>query len=327
MRTEVNVIHCGDSLEVLKSLPDDFVNCCITSPPYYALRDYGEEKQIGREATPEEYIDRLVSVFHEVKRILTPDGTLWLNIDDTYCGTGSKGESCDPKYPNGRNGQSVSLNKKAHRCKPKDLIGIPWLAALALRSDGWYLRSSIIWQKGNTMPESCKDRPSRCYEYVFLLTKSKKYYYDWQAIAEPIAPTTAARMKGSRGEHNKYANTVPGQNHAQRINAPRRKGAYTDEMISPVRNKRNVWQINTVPYKGGHFATYPPKLVETCLLAGCPENGIVLDPFFGSGTTGMVAKAQSRRYIGIELNPEYCKLAMQRIGGDENEQRSGESPG
>lgn len=327
MRTEVNVIHCGDSLEVLKSLPDDFVNCCITSPPYYALRDYGEEKQIGREATPEEYIDRLVSVFHEIKRILTPDGTLWLNIDDTYCGTGSKGESCDPKYPNGRNGQSVSLNKKAHRCKPKDLIGIPWLAALALRSDGWYLRSSIIWQKGNTMPESCKDRPSRCYEYVFLLTKSKKYYYDWQAIAEPIAPTTAARMKGSRGEHNKYANTVPGQNHAQRINAPRRKGAYTDEMISPVRNKRNVWQINTVPYKGGHFATYPPKLVETCLLAGCPENGIVLDPFFGSGTTGMVAKAQSRRYIGIELNPEYCKLAMQRIGGDENEQRSGESPG
>lgn len=327
MRTEVNVIHCGDSIEVLKSLPDDFVNCCITSPPYYALRDYGEEKQIGREATPEEYIDRLVSVFHEIKRILTPDGTLWLNIADTYCGTGSKGESRDPKYPNGRNGQSVSLNKKAHRCKPKDLIGIPWLAALALRSDGWYLRSSIIWQKGNTMPESCKDRPSRCYEYVFLLTKSKKYYYDWQAIAEPIAPTTAARMKGSRGEHNKYANTVPGQNHAQRINAPRRKGAYTDEMISPVRNKRNVWQINTVPYKGGHFATYPPKLVETCLLAGCPENGIVLDPFFGSGTTGMVAKAQSRRYIGIELNPEYCKLAMQRIGGDENEQRSGESPG
>lgn len=303
MRVETNTIHCGDSLEVLKTLPDNFANCCITSPPYYALRDYGEQGQIGQEAAPEEYIARLVSVFHEVKRVLTPDGTLWLNIADTYCGTGSKGS-----------------------CKPKDLIGIPWLAALALRADGWYLRSSIIWQKGNTMPESCKDRPSRCYEYVFLLTKSKHYYYDWAAIAEPIAPTTAARMKGQRGEHHKYAAGIPGQGKVQKINAPRRKGTYTDEMISPVRNKRNVWQINTVPYKGGHFAAYPPKLVETCLLAGCPENGIVLDPFFGSGTTGKVAKSLNRRYIGIELNPAYCKLAMQRIGGDEHSQGT-ESPG
>jgi len=327
MRAETNTIHCGDSLEVLKTLPDNSVNCCITSPPYYALRDYGEKQQIGRETTPEEYIDRLVSVFHEVKRVLVHDGTLWLNIADTYCGTGSKGSYTDPKYPKGRNGQSVSLANKVQGCKPKDLIGIPWLAALALRADGWYLRSSIIWQKGNTMPESCKDRPSRCYEYVFLLTKSKKYYYNWAAIAEPIAATTAARMKGQRGEHHKYAAGIPGQGKVQRINAPRRKGTYTDEMISPVRNKRNVWQINTVPYKGGHFAAYPPKLVETCLLAGCPENGIVLDPFFGSGTTGKVAKDLNRRYIGIELNPEYCKLAMQRIGGEKHEQGSSESPG
>lgn len=317
MSIETNTIHCGDSLQVLQTLPDNAVNCCITSPPYYALRDYGAENQIGREATPEAYIDRLVSVFHEVRRVLTPDGTLWLNLADTYCGTNSKGENRDPKYPKGRNGQGVSLNQTAQGCKTKDLIGIPWLAALALRADGWYLRSSIIWYKANPMPESTRDRPSRCYEYVFLLTKSKKYYYDWQAVAEPIAPTTAARMKSGRSETHKYANGIPGQDKQQQINNPRKPGAYTDEMILPIRNRRNVWQINTVPYKGGHFAAYPPKLVETCLLAGCPENGIVLDPFFGSGTTGKVAKDLNRRYIGIELNPAYCKLAMQRIGGDE----------
>lgn len=317
MSLETDKIHCGDSLEVLKILPDNAVNCCITSPPYYALRDYGEEKQIGREATPEEYISRLVAVFHEVKRVLTPDGTFWLNIADTYCGTGSKADCNDPKYPNGRNGQQVAINHRAPGCKPKDLIGIPWLAALALRADGWYLRSSIIWHKANPMPESCKDRPTRCYEYVFLLAKSKKYYYDWQAVAEPIAPATATRMKNRIGSENKYTDPLPGENHPQTMIRSREKGTYTDERISPVRNRRNVWQINTVPYSGGHFAAFPPKLAETCLLAGCPVGGIVLDPFFGSGTTGKVAKDLNRRYIGIELNPEYCKLALQRIGGDE----------
>lgn len=314
--TGAGVIHCGDSLEVLKTLPESSVNCCVTSPPYYALRDYGTSGQIGREATPEEYIDRLVSVFHEVKRVLTPEGTCWVNIADTYCGTGSKAEHTDPKNPKGRNGQQVAVNHRAPGCKPKDLIGIPWLLALALRGDGWYLRSSVIWHKGNAMPESTRDRPTRCYEYVFLLTKSKKYYYDWQAVAEPIAPQTASRLKSGRGKHNKYADTVPGQNRAQKINAPREKGAYSDEMIVPVRSRRNVWQINTVPYHGGHFAAFPPKLAETCILAGCPVGGIVLDPFFGSGTTGMVAKQLSRRYIGIELNPDYCELAKQRIDGD-----------
>ena len=168
------------------------------------------------------------------------------------------------------------------------------------------------------MPESTRDRPTRCYEYVFLLTKSKKYYYDWQAVAEPIAPTTAVRLKSGGGKGNKYAATVPGQNQPQKINRPRRKGAYTDEMISPVRSRRNVWQINTASYRGGHFAAFPPKLAETCILAGCPVGGIVLDPFLGSGTTAAAAKSLSRRYVGIEINPEYCTLAKQRIGGDEH---------
>ena len=319
MRLETDKIYCGDSLQVLKTLPDNSIDCCVTSPPYYALRDYGEDGQLGREDTPEEYIERLVAVFHEVKRVLTPHGTCWLNIADTYCGTNSKGESRDPKYPKGRNGQTVSLTQKVKGCKPKDLIGIPWLAALALRGDGWYLRSSIIWYKANPMPESTRDRPSRCYEYIFLLTKSKKYYYDWQAVAEPIAPTTAARMKNGRGENNKYAAAaIPGQNRRQPINSPRKKGAYADEMILPIRNRRNVWQINTVPYRGGHFAAFPPKLAETCILAGCPVGGVVLDPFLGSGTTAAAAKNLDRRYIGIELNPEYCTLAAKRIGGEKD---------
>ena len=244
MRIETDKIYCGDSLEVLKTLPDNALQCVVTSPPYYALRDYGADGQIGREATPEEYVSRLVAVFHEVKRVLTPEGTCWLNIADTYCGTGSKADHHDPKYPQGRNGQQVSINHHAPGCKPKDLIGIPWLVALALRADGWYLRSSIIWYKGNPMPESTRDRPSRCYEYVFLLTKSRKYYYDWQAVAEPIAPATAGRMKNKVGSGNKYTDTVPGQNSAQTINRPRKKGAYTDEMITPIRSRRNVWQIN-----------------------------------------------------------------------------------
>ena len=318
MRIETDKIYCGDSLQVLQTLPDNCLDCCVTSPPYYALRDYGTDGQIGREATPEEYVSRITAVFHEVKRVLTPEGTCWLNIADTYCGTGSKADHQDPKYPKGRNGQQVAVNHRAPGCKPKDLIGIPWLVALALRGDGWYLRSSIIWHKGNAMPESARDRPTRCYEYVFLLTKSKKYYSDWQAVAEPIAPTTAVRLKSGVGKGNKYAATVPGQNQPQKINRPRRKGAYTDEMISPVRSRRNVWQINTASYRGGHFAAFPPKLAETCILAGCPVGGIVLDPFLGSGTTAAAAKSLSRRYIGIEINPEYCTLAKQRIGGDEH---------
>lgn len=315
-RQKTDCIINRDALLALRELPAESVDCCVTSPPYYALRDYGLDAQIGREDTPEEYISRLVAVFREVKRLLRPEGTLWLNIADTYCGTGSKADHQDPKYPKGRNGQQVAVNHRAPGCKQKDLIGIPWLLAFALRADGWYLRSDIIWQKENPMPESCKDRPSRCYEHVFLLAKSKNYYYDAAAIAEPISLKTAARYRGGRSAGSKYAAQIPGQGKPQGLNQAR-SGGYYDEALMPVtRNKRDVWIINTVPYKGGHFAAFPPKLAETCILAGCPKGGVVIDPFFGSGTTGKAAKDLGRYYIGIELNSEYCALARARIGGE-----------
>lgn len=304
-----------DALYALQELPADSVHCAVTSPPYYALRDYGLDAQIGREDTPEQYIERLTEVFHELKRVLRPDGTFWLNIADTYCGTGSKGSYTDPKNPKGRNGQRIARNNHVPGCKQKDLIGIPWLLAFALRADGWYLRSDIIWQKENPMPESCKDRPSRCYEHIFLLTKSKHYYYDAAAIAEPIAPTTAARYKRGNGARRKYSEGIPGQGKVQGLNRPRDGGYYDDALMPTTRNKRDVWLINTVPYKGAHFAAFPPKLAETCILAGCPRGGVVLDPFLGSGTTGKAAKDLDRHYIGIELNSEYCALARARIGG------------
>ena len=309
---ELDTIFCGDALDVLRTLPDNFVHCCITSPPYYALRDYGVDGQIGREDTPAQYVARLTEVFSEVRRVLLPSGTLWLNIADTYCGTGSKGDHLDPKNPSGRNGQCVSLAQRVENVKAKDMIGIPWMLAFALRDRGWYLRSDIIWQKANPMPESCKDRPSRCYEHIFLMAKSRKYYFNAEAIAEPVAESTPMRMRRKFGK-NKYSAGIPGQTH-QHLNDYRPNG-YAEEDIPLLRNKRDVWQINSVPYKGAHFAAYPPKLVETCLLAGCPQDGIVLDPFLGSGTTAAVAKQMGRHYIGIELNPDYCALAEQRIGG------------
>lgn len=313
----VDTIINRDALYALRELPAESVHCCVTSPPYYGLRDYGMDAQIGRENTPEQYIQRLVEVFHELYRVLRPDGTFWLNIADTYCSTGSKNIHSSPKNPKGRNGQQISINHYAQGCKHKDLIGIPWLLAFALRSDGWYLRSDIIWYKDNPMPESVKDRPTRSYEHIFLLTKEKKYYYDALAIAEPIAPATAARYKCGNSSNSKYAGEVPGQGKSQRLNRARSGGYYADELIPTVRNRRDVWRINTVPYKGGHFAAYPPKLAETCILAGCPKGGIVIDPFFGSGTTGLAAKNLDRHYIGIELNIDYCTLAKVRIGGDE----------
>mgnify|MGYP004718016555 FL=1 len=309
---ETDRILCGDALEMLRTLPDNSVHCCVTSPPYYALRDYGVDGQIGREDTPAQYVARLTDVFSEVRRVLRPSGTLWLNIADTYAGKGNQGDSVDPKYPNGRTGQTVAINRRVEGCKAKDMIGIPWMLAFALRDSGWYLRSDIIWMKANPMPESCKDRPSRCYEHVFLLTKSRSYYYDAAAIAEPVAESTPMRMRRKFGK-NKYSAGIPGQAH-QHLNDYRPNG-YAEEDIPLLRNKRDVWQINSVPYKGAHFAAYPPKLVETCLLAGCPQDGIVLDPFLGSGTTAAVAKQMGRHYIGIELNPDYCALAEQRIGG------------
>ena len=213
-------IYCGDALTVLKTLPDNSVNCCVTSPPYYALRDYGVDGKIGREETPALYVERLTSIFREVRRVLTPDCTLWLNIADTYAGKGNQGESLDPKYPNGRTGQVVALNGKVEGCKAKDMIGVPWLLAFALRADGWYLRSDIIWQKANPMPESTKDRPSRCYEHIFLLSKSRRYYYDADAIAEPVAETTVRRMKGARSTATKHDSRISRKSICQELPEP-----------------------------------------------------------------------------------------------------------
>lgn len=309
MKTDT-IINC-DALCALRELPEESVHCCVTSPPYYALRDYGIEAQIGREDTPEQYIERLVGVFRELRRVLRSDGTFWLVIADTYCGTGNKGGRTDPKNPKGRNGQGVSIARQVAGCKQKDLIGIPWLLAFALRADGWYLRSDIIWQKENAMPESAKDRPARCYEHVFLLTKSKKYSYDAAAIAEPAVSATAAGCRTRRSAGAKHADGMTAQetDRAESGGHSHDGGAFMPAM----RNRRDVWRINTVPYKGGHFAAFPPKLAETCIRAGCPEGGIVLDPFLGSGTTAAAAKRLHRHYVGIEINAEYCALAEARI--------------
>lgn len=292
MTIELDTIYTGDALEVLRGLPDGSVNCCVTSPPYYALRDYGMDGQIGRESSPKEYVSRLTEVFAEVRRVLRPDGTLWLNLGDTYAGRG-EGE-----------------------IKPKDLIGIPWMAAFALRDDGWYLRNDIIWMKENPMPESVKDRCTRCHEHIFLFSKSKQYFFDYKAISEPVTESTKERLKRGIAGSNKYGAPIPGQPKVQTINLPREHGSISDGEINPLRSKRDVWIVNTVPFKGGHYAAYPPKLVESCILAGCPVGGVVLDPFMGSGTTGMVAKQHDRHYVGIEINPEFAALAEARIGGD-----------
>ena len=300
----------GDALSVLKTLKDESVNCCVTSPPYYNLRDYGVDGQIGLEETPEEYIQKLVEIFREVRRVLTKDGTLWVTIADSYAGSG-KGASNYPdnakKYKQGTNKGSVGsyLSKTVSAdCKPKDLIGIPWMLAFALRADGWYLRSDIIWAKNNPMPESVKDRCTKSHEYIFFLTKSPKYYFDDEAIAEPVKDSTIKRLSQPNLENQNGSYTPSKANGAMKAAAPRYGGKkYTENPdafyrtksghaydFRPKRKKRDVWNVSTQPYKGAHFATFPPKLIEPCILAGCPAGGIVLDPFAGSGTTGMVAR-------------------------------------
>jgi DNA modification methylase len=297
------IIH-ADAVDGLKTIPDNTVNTCVTSPPYYRLRDYGVAGQIGLEDTPEAYIDRLVTVFREVKRVLKSDGTLWVVINDSYNGSGKGGGN--------KNTAVCTSPTSLVDLKPKDMIGIPWMLAFALRDDGWYLRNDIIWYKGNPMPENVQDRCSRAYEHIFLFAKSKKYYFNADTIADPIKQSSVERMKRGRSDNNKYVNGIPGQP-KQSINGPRVKNSISDELIPVTRNKRDVWEINTVPYKGAHFAAFPPKLVETCILAGCSAGGIVLDPFAGSGTTCMVAKQLDRRYIGIEINADYCRLAEKRV--------------
>lgn len=310
---KLNYIYQGNCLEVLKSFEDKCINCCVTSPPYYGLRDYGVEGQIGNEDTPFDYVDKLVNIFAEVRRVLKDDGTLWLNLGDSWAGSsqgaGTKHPTPKQASNHGTNymttEQHVSKLKHVEDCKPKDLIGIPWMVAFALRESGWYLRQDIIWAKGNPMPESVKDRCTKSHEYIFLLSKNRKYYYDYQAIKEPAVTKATVRDKNKEGYQADYAK-------GDRFSKGERVyGA------DGMRNKRDVWNVNTKPCKEAHFATYPDTLIEPCILAGCPEGGVVLDPFMGAGTTGMVAKRYNRNYVGIELNTEYIDIANKRIENDQ----------
>jgi len=346
-------ILVGDCRETLKTIPDGSVNCCVTSPPYWGLRDYGTAKweggtdpecdhvveskhqkqgktsaragrsnsesqrndnfsavcdrcgatridsQIGREASPELYVARLVAVFREVKRVLRDDATLWLNLGDSYASDNKWGGSTGEKHSSELHGEPVGRSKRNSGLKTKDLVGIPWRVAFALQADGWYLRQDIIWSKANAMPESVIDRCTKAHEYIFLLAKSQKYYYDADAISEPfISNVRTTRERG----------TEPSQKRA--LGQAQQAGAY-----SPTgrRNRRSVWTVSTEPCKSAHFAVFPTKLIRPCILAGCPAGGTVLDPFFGAGTTGVVCTELSREYIGCELNPKYAAIAKRRI--------------
>lgn len=304
-------ILCGDAAEVLKSLPQESVNMCVTSPPYYGLRDYGENGQIGIEQSPDEYIARLVKVFDEVYRVLTKDGTLWLNIGDSYAGSGKGPMTLSA---NGKSKDVFDMHNRIYEVpkswsgiKLKDLIGIPWMLAFALRERGWYLRSDIIWYKKNCMPESAKDRPTKTYEHIFLLAKSRQYYFDYKAIQEPLKEVSKARYKYGRSNNSKYSEdkTLQGIN---------RQHEDFSDFDQEYRLKRDVWEVSTNTYKmDEHFAMYPEKLIEPCILAGSKVGGVVLDPFFGSGTTGAVAKRIGRDFIGIDLNARYLAKAKERI--------------
>lgn len=309
----------GNVLDVLPTIDAGRFQCCVTSPPYWGLRDYGHAEQLGLEATPREYVDNMVAVFREVRRVLRDDGTLWLNIGDSYAGSGRGG------YPGGRTGLEGSVEGQdgaraakcemkhrrsvdggaigrrwspvPHTLKRKDLCGIPWRLAFALQDDGWYLRSDIIWHKPNPMPESVTDRPTKAHEYVFLLAKSEGYFYDADAIAEP------SRWSGqNRSSRDPEPSAVPG--------APAHKGLLDD--VKPTANARTVWTIASKPYNGAHFATMPPELAQRCILAGSRIGDEVLDPFLGSGTTGMVAEQLWRKWFGIELQPSYEPLIRGR---------------
>ena len=298
----------GNCKNVLKTLPAKLVNCCVTSPPYYGLRDYGEDEQVGLEDTPEKYVERIVDIFREVKRVLKDDGTLWLNLGDSYASVHTGGHK-SAKSTVGANKvgiQEIRQSKgkpESYGLKNKDLIGVPWMVAFALRADGWYLRQDIIWHKPNPMPESVKDRCTKSHEYIFLLSKSPKYYYDGEAISE-----LTIYHKG-----NVYGNRNSGTGLARGLGENADRQGNFSSVNDGTRNKRSVWEVSTKPYKEAHFATYPEKLIEPCILAGCPEKGIVLDPFFGAGTTGLVALKQKKNYIGIELNPEYIEIAEKRL--------------
>ena len=306
------VLYVGDARDVLKRLPDESVDCCVTSPPYWGLRDYGHENQIGLEQTPTGFVGSMVAVFSEVRRVLKPTGTLWVNLGDTYCHDlkwgGRSGNKNEEKvgYPRPRERRSSGV-------KPKDLVGIPWSVALALREDGWYLRSDVIWHKPNAMPESVTDRPTKAHEYVFLLTKAQSYFYDADAIRESWADWRQGDPypSGNRPEQGKYRDVRGDRGITQ---APKRGlTGIPWEDDGRGRNARTVWSITTAGYAEAHFATFPLELPRRCIAAGCPAGGTVLDPFMGSGTTALAARGLGRRTIGVELNPEYAGLCASRL--------------
>ena len=360
------MIYEGDALAVLKTLKSESVQMCVTSPPYYGLRDYGVAGQIGLEDTPEQFIQRLVDVFREVRRVLKNDGTLWVNIGDSYAGSGKGAwqnkEVQKEVYVPDSNSPQCKMQKVWCGIKPKDLIGIPWMLAFALRADGWYLRQDIIWHKPNPMPESVRDRCTKSHEYIFLLSKSPKYYFDYEAIQEEsissdTRPSALIRARerdyqtkdalfpeaylkpkhpiggvkrGEQGdEHyrtasgNEWIPTVRHNNIAEKGRHPNsftliRAEGMADEVYL-VRNKRDVWKVATKPYSGAHFATYPEDLILPCILAGTKQGDVVLDPFNGAGTTGVVCAKTGREYIGIELNPKYIKILEERISSVKND--------
>jgi len=288
----------GDALAVLRGMEAESVQTCVTSPPYWGLRDYGVAGQLGLEKTPEEYTAKLVAIFAEVRRVLRKDGTAWVNLGDSYIANGSK-QVPQTKAHLGSGYAGPNRNEQTG-LKPKDLVGIPWRVAFALQADGWYLRSDIIWHKPNPMPESVTDRPTKAHEYVFLLSKSAKYFYDADAIAEP-----AVFVGATRHLYIDNASVFARPDNGSR--------ARTGKPQASTRNKRTVWTVCPKPYKGAHFATFPEKLIEPCILAGAPLGGVVLDPFSGAGTTVMVARRLGRVGLGIELNPAYIALTEARL--------------
>lgn len=319
-------VHVGDCRHILASLPDQSVNCCVTSPPYWGLRDYGHPDQIGMEKTPEEYVAKMVGVFREVRRVLRDDGTLWLNLGDSYATGGGAVGRCPGGGDQGERFLRAGMvgtqpnRMKLQGLKSKDLIGIPWRVAFALQADGWYLRQDIIWAKPSPMPESVRDRCTKAHEYVFLLSKSERYYYDQDAIKEDaVCGANGSQFHtGKTGEHQlgraqKVRPSMPKGSFDGKTEAMADTGQNAFRAVTEKRNKRSVWSIATRSYFGAHFATMPPELAETCVLAGCPEGGTVLDPFGGSGTTAGVAKKHWRKAIICELNEDYTKLIPDRV--------------
>lgn len=334
------MIRVGDCLAGLREMDDESVNCCVTSPPYFGLRDYGHDGQIGLEPSPEEYVAKLVEVFREVRRVLRDDGTLWLNLGDSYANDGKWGGSSGGKHVTALHGDTgIGRGKVTTGLKPKNLIGIPWRVAFALQADGWYLRQDIIWSKPNPMPESVKDRCTQSHEYLFLLSKSPRYFFNAEAIKEPAAQSSVERLlqdvanqagslranggsdrpfkAGGRSardsfkrDGSKRVEAIPGQS----VGTHRPERAESDHDIHS-RNKRSVWSVATKPFAEAHFATFPEELIEPCLLAGCPVDGVVLDPFLGAGTTAVVAAKLGLAWEGLELNPEYAAIAEDRIRG------------